>query len=143
VTATELITEPTTTGGVPATGFLTMSTTAPVASFISRTATKMPDSSRKCHICAKPLEYRRNGRGRGRPRVVHVECAPEAKRRAAAEWRASHLPKPLCAWCNAAPVPPGKGWSRYCSPECARLAANRRRHEARHNESAGDRNTLN
>jgi hypothetical protein len=86
---------------------------------------------RVCRICAAPIPYRPNGRGRGRPRVVHPECEPENNRRRAAKWRAAGPQKPLCTWCGLVPVPFGGGWSRYCSPGCAEAGANARRRENR------------
>jgi hypothetical protein len=54
-------------------------------------------SPRLCQICSQPLPYRPNGRGRGRPRKVHVECRAEANRRAVARRRASSVLAHLAA----------------------------------------------
>lgn len=96
-----------------------------------------------CQICSQPLPYRPNGRGHGRPRKVHPACRAEANRRAVASWRADRQAngtrKALCDVCNVAEVPPGRGFSRYCSPKCCKAGANVLRKARRHAaaESAG------
>jgi len=92
-----------------------------------------------CRVCAGPIVQS----GRGRPRVVHAECAAthyaESRRRTVAAWRAragrGAFADAACAVCGA-PVPSDR--IRYCSPGCAVAGATARARQRRASAAQDD-----
>jgi hypothetical protein len=106
------------------------------------TASKKPQygpttPSGHCRVCGAPLTQ---PEGRGRPRIVHPECVPEANRRRSAEWRANGPKDRRCEVCGAE-LPRSRGCSRFCSLRCRRAAANAARKARRHAAGEMSRNT--
>jgi hypothetical protein len=89
-----------------------------------------------CRVCGASLTQ---PEGRGRPRIVHTECAAEANRRRSAEWRSNGRKERLCEVC-ASELPTVRGCSRFCSTSCRRTAVNVRRLARRHAATEMSRN---
>jgi hypothetical protein len=89
-----------------------------------------------CRVCGASLTQ---PEGRGRPRIVHIECAAEANRRRSAEWRSNPPKVRRCEVCRA-DLPHSRGCSRFCSTSCRRTAVNARRKARRHAAAEMTRN---